>query len=1111
MALQKIKPLKIAVFAADRWEHVCPTLRIVGPATQAGMLVIKGNDWPNDQLQVHLDPISEADLVVIQRDFPRYIEAYENVTDFAHQRNIPIIYELDDLLPELSATHPDKDHYLETRPAILRAVVEADAITASTPCLVDYLKPFNPEIFLLRNYLMDQLWHIKPPKEISMDPLPLLIGYMGGSGHAPDMELVYPVLRRILARYGSRVGLKFWGLHPPEDILSLPMVSWTHPYLLDYSAFASYFFQQECDIWIAPIQDNVFNRCKSGLKYLEYSTTGIPGVYSDLPPYNEIVRSGQNGFLASTAAEWEENLVSLIENADLRHKMAAEAQRTISNDWLLSNNAYRWRDTYNQVLQTHHQVKVIPISQRNAALKKAGAWYVDLVRDYLSLEKQNQEIKAEQERVIKSLKAEQERVTESLKQKIIRAEQEAQARTIQLAEFQNGPTWKAFLKFRQVFAPKNSLSEKLILKTITALSVWRHQGFRAMVALAIHFLRRPHQPLPAGQSPAQPPNRINPIAVDGTTCSQPAVSLIYVINSSISIPEINLVENWLSRQTWTGWELVIWDQAKEMAWEANLPAKAWQTGDPADFYRNLSGKYVCVATPDLLDQPETFLETNLIALESENLVFTLNINYQADWIFNYLENGRLPGSDSAPLQRMLVNKEYLSGNFQIDLSSRINNKNPQPIVAGKIIFLTTNEVEMEGGLLFNLQLKDISLELHGNLLLARPAGTLSSGQVTHVIHPVDTVLPIIEHPSDKPTVVLFMPFLAVGGAEKVHLDIIRTLKDQIRFVILTLDPHDPAIGTTVNNFRSLTPYVYNGHDFLDHNLNFSLVSYLIKSYKPQTLYIANGSPWIYDALPSIKQVYPDIRLVNQVYDHQAGWINRYDQVLARILDSNIAINHKIQDAYLEKGVRKQAAVFIENGVNKDEFDPGLYPPERIQSLKQKLKLDPTRKVVTFMARLHPQKRPMDFVEVARRCANDLHVQFLMVGDGMLAKTVDEEISRIGLTNITRLSFYSPSSDIFAVTDIYVLPSEYEGMPMVLLEAQSMGKPVVVTDVGNNREVLEITHGGTIVNRIGDASSLRTAILKTLESPPDSQKIRKAIMENYSLDVYKKYLAPLLGD
>lgn len=72
--------------------------------------------------------------------------------------------------------------------------------------------------------------------------------------------------------------------------------------------------------------------------------------------------------------------------------------------------------------------------------------------------------------------------------------------------------------------------------------------------------------------------------------------------------------------------------------------------------------------------------------------------------------------------------------------------------------------------------------------------------------------------------------------------------------------------------------------------------------------------------------------------------------------------------------------------------------------------------------------------------------------------------------------------------------------MVVLEAQSMGVPVVATDVGNIRQVLEKTSGGTVVARIGDITGLVAAIQQVLEEPPAAAEVRRAVGEHYSLQI-----------
>jgi glycosyltransferase involved in cell wall biosynthesis len=281
------------------------------------------------------------------------------------------------------------------------------------------------------------------------------------------------------------------------------------------------------------------------------------------------------------------------------------------------------------------------------------------------------------------------------------------------------------------------------------------------------------------------------------------------------------------------------------------------------------------------------------------------------------------------------------------------------------------------------------------------------------------------------------------------------------------------------------------------------MEYSIERFDPITLFVANGSNRIYDPLLDLKNQFPDLRIVNQVYDHQVGWINRYDLDLLMAIDVHIAANPNIEQAYIDQGVRPKDVYYVEHGIDPNEVDPDNYPQDLIKGLKGKIGLPIEKKIITFAARMHPQKRPMDFVELARRFSSNSSVCFLMVGDGPLADQVDEQISKLGLDNMYRLDFYRPISDIYALTDVLVLPSEYEAMPLVVAEAQAMGKPVVVTDVGNNREVVELTGGGVVVPRVGDVAGLMEGVRKVLVSPPDPAQIRKAILSRFGIQAISK--------
>ncbi len=135
----------------------------------------------------------------------------------------------------------------------------------------------------------------------------------------------------------------------------------------------------------------------------------------------------------------------------------------------------------------------------------------------------------------------------------------------------------------------------------------------------------------------------------------------------------------------------------------------------------------------------------------------------------------------------------------------------------------------------------------------------------------------------------------------------------------------------------------------------------------------------------------------------------------------------------------------------------------------------------------------------------------MFSEGPLEAQIDAAIAQVNATVlIRRLPFRRPISDILAVTDVLVLPSEFEGMPLIVAEAQAMGKPVVVTDVGNNREVLELTGGGVVVP-VGDVQALYLGVQQMLAQPPDPARLRQVIIDYCGPKaVAEKYRQVLLG-
>jgi glycosyltransferase involved in cell wall biosynthesis len=1153
--------------------------------------VIPGCEWENNEMRIFPERVAKADLVIVQRDFPRYFEAYQEVTAQAREQGKILVYEIDDLLTELPETHPDYDYYRKSRANVLTAVCEADAVVCSTSGIGEYLHRFNSNVRIYPNYLDDQLWSpgTTSEKRDRKSNHAVVLGYLGSHSHMQDLESIVPALERLLDRFGDGLIIRLWGIRVPPALSGYPNVEVDIPGLVNYAEFVAYFRQQECDVFIAPLADNQFNRCKSAIKSLEYSALGVPGVYSNLPTYSSVIKHGENGYLASSLEEWELFLSELIETPELRTSLGDAAAATVQADWLLSDHIDQWTNIYLDSYHTSH--KNIPLD--SALLDKMRAWQDEYEGELIRYDQVTARIQEEQDHRNQAIGRMQEELEQrnleigGLKEEIrglnskldeytghivgleatiqsinqqvdslqnqigqltavnqIQREEIAQYQTditrqdvkIQglnltienkdklidmynstVLAIQSSAGWKlleVLYKIRLILIPRNTYRERLLFYVIKSARILKSEGLSSLVKKGLAKILAKESPLISEDLSSVTTPQIIPAQIV-EPCPSPAISVIIEKNASQSSIDNDRALCWVKEQTLNSVEVIVWEKDLKIA-QVLYPISEvssvlnWEAVDIKTLCQGMGGRYICMASEDLLRQNPTYLEENLIALESENILFTVNALGKTDHLAQELSLGFLPGDPKQPLLRQVVRKDYLNNDYSIDILSWAARFPGLSCVAGKIISHATNQMDTKDSLPFDVTIENIQVMIQGRYLLVRTLENLPwNANVT--IKPVDKVMPLSGVLSNAPTVLVVLQFLAVGGAEQLALNVIKSLLPEFRFIILSVDELDPTLGTTSDLFRELTPFVYNAMDYLNPHLRASFLWYLIERFHPSTIYIANGALWIYDVLRELKQRYPEIRTVNQVYDHQVGWINRYDINLVLNIDAHIGANKKICQAYMYKGARPEKVYLIEHGIDPSDLNPDAYSQTEREAVRKKLGLPETGRVVTFASRLHPQKRPVDFLELARRFAFDPTVIFLMAGDGPLAGTVDELAVQMELKNFYRRPFYRPIRDILAISDVVVLPSEYEGMPLIVAEAQVMGKPVVVTDVGNNREVLGITQGGVIISKIGNVDELASGVRQMLESPPDPVHLRQALLAHFGIDnIAKKYRGVLLG-
>ena len=257
-----------------------------------------------------------ADLFVIQRMLP-CPGTVNQTMDGIYKMGTPIIYEVDDLLMEMPPTNPNRDFAMQCRPFVLDVMQKAAAITVSTEALKTELLRWNPNIYVLPNLIDERLWSQTQQPHAG----PVVIGFTGTSTHGDDLRMIEDAFIQISAKHGQRVAFQFMGC-TTDRLARLPGAKLAE-FTPDYESFARALQTTPMDIAVVSLEDNLFNRCKSNIKWLEYSACGIAGVYSDLPPYNSCIRHGQTGLLVGNRVhDWFQAIDTLVTNASLRRAIS---------------------------------------------------------------------------------------------------------------------------------------------------------------------------------------------------------------------------------------------------------------------------------------------------------------------------------------------------------------------------------------------------------------------------------------------------------------------------------------------------------------------------------------------------------------------------------------------------------------------------------------------------------------------------------------------------------------------------------------------------------------------------------------------------------------------
>ena len=216
----------------------------------------------------------------------------------------------------------------------------------------------------------------------------------------------------------------------------------------------------------------------------------------------------------------------------------------------------------------------------------------------------------------------------------------------------------------------------------------------------------------------------------------------------------------------------------------------------------------------------------------------------------------------------------------------------------------------------------------------------------------------------------------------------------------------------------------------------------------------------------------------RVAERAAGWHLRLDRLTERWVDRYVCVSRSVADFSASVGgLPPEKLVVIPNGVNLEKY------PARAPADLRQFGIAAGRHAVVFVGRLERQKGVDWLIETSPRWLAELpDCDLLVVGEGPLRGSLETACRTLGIAD--RVHFAGRRADvpeILASASLLALPSVWEGMPNVVLEAMASRRPVLATDVEGVRELLGANAENQTV-RHGDTPAFVGKLVGILRDP-----------------------------
>lgn len=358
---------KIKVFALPSHQekertHGVDFARIIQPVKHL-------NGYTDDEVEIEttlFDIRKKTDWLYVAQNYDViYLNYINNPWGFAamgamaRKHGVKMIMDIDDDIWDLHEDNPAYDVYKKGSEALQNFTAicnEVDYITCTSNYLRNVVlantKKKANQVYVFPNYVDLKLYKHRTKFK---DTGRICITHFGSTTHFNDLltpafvkgmdrimkeypNVIFRSIGAFLPQFRNMWGARYENPFGHQDI---------YHWIKDKDKFPK--FMDETDFLVVPLVEDIYNKCKSSIKWIEASSAKVPGVWQDIRQYQEVI-DGENGLLAKSDGDWYKCIKKMIDDKEFRKRAGKKTFEDVKNGWTIQAHVKDYADFIKSIL-----------------------------------------------------------------------------------------------------------------------------------------------------------------------------------------------------------------------------------------------------------------------------------------------------------------------------------------------------------------------------------------------------------------------------------------------------------------------------------------------------------------------------------------------------------------------------------------------------------------------------------------------------------------------------------------------------------------------------------------------------------------------------------------